>query len=399
MAYLGRRPAVLSRSPSPTDLRPSDIWQASRAPTKLKTLSEPPGLPKLELVKLVLEQIECWPPNENGKRVTPTQIKRDTNVAELRRKLLSQECGFKTTKPHRTTTATMEPPPPPPQPLQPLTGSEETIHQPPKANSLAGNGYVFKNIKGQAGMIVVPSAVSPIDHKPFLALGADVLCEIQKTNAAIQGSEEVNVSQQFPENENYQVTFAKAFNPETPDYTVLTFTLLRLPSDGNIFLEVNINPLKDSTDRRSATHECGDEVKAENTKGQSKRAKKEVVAWLQEQLVERPGYEQFKSSTNRARTNPEIVEHWRFMYDVAKEYERQRPVVSEKRCRVTQLELAVALGYSPTTLKTAIAGYQIVKDHGRLSKNPIESIINEVERTHNPQKGATMLYKFLRASI
>ncbi|KAK1222613.1 hypothetical protein PQX77_014534 [Marasmius sp. AFHP31] len=344
------------------------------------------GLPKQKLVQLVLAQLECWPLNEDGKKLTATQIKRDTPVAILRRELLDQSRGFRTLEPRNTTTVSTTQPlhlPPPLEPAQSATSGGEATHKLPRAPSLTPGHPVllcvfvrdlrpqFRNDKGQAGMIVVTCALNPLDRKPFLVSGADVLREIQKTNAAIQGTETVTVSQQFPDNDNYQVTFARDFNPETPDYKTLASTLLRLPGDSNLFLEVNA---LNATDQQS-TPELEDEAKAE-TKGGSRTAKKDVVAWLQQQLMQRPGYEHFKKNFNRARTNPEI-----------------------KRRRITQTELANALGYGLTTLKTAVAGYQIVKEHGRLGNQPIESIIEESERTDSPQKGATALYKFLRSSL
>ncbi|KAL0062454.1 hypothetical protein AAF712_010666 [Marasmius tenuissimus] len=363
------------------------------------------GLPKSELVPLVLAQIECWPPNQNGKKVTTTQIKRDTTVADLRRELLKNDNGFKTTRPRRSTTVAMEPPPPATG-TQAISGTgSETIPIQEPTGGGAGSFtkgqpvllYVFvrdlrpqyQNTKGQAAMIIVNCATNPINNKPFLASGADVLREVQTTNAAIQGTEAVTISQQFLEHEQYQVTFAKAFNPEAPDYAALASTLLRLPSDSNLFLEVNVDSPKGDTDLQSAKPE---------TKG-GRTAQKGVVEWLQEQLKGRPDYENFKGNVHCSRTNPEIVEHWRFVYEFVKEYECKRPVLSEKRCRITQAELATALGYCRTTLKIAIAGYQVVKDHGRSGYTPIESIVTEVERTDDPQKGATVLYNFLQASL
>ncbi|KAJ8093966.1 hypothetical protein PM082_009849 [Marasmius tenuissimus] len=201
-----------------------------------------------------------WPPNQNGKKVTATQIKRDTTVADLRRELLKNENGFKTTRPRRSTTVAMQPPPPAigTQAIS-STGSETMSIQEPTGGGagLFPKGqpvllYVFvrdlrpqyQNTKGQAAMIIVDCATNPINNKPFLASGADVLREVQKTNAAIQ-----------------------------------------------------------------------------------------------------------------------------------------------------------ALGYGRTTLKTAVGGFQIVKDYGRSGNTPIESVVAEVERTDAPQKGATALYNFLRASV
>ncbi|KAJ8077877.1 hypothetical protein PM082_002318 [Marasmius tenuissimus] len=366
------------------------------------------GLPKSELVPLVLAQIECWPPNQNGKKVTATQIKRDTTVADLRRELLKNENGFKTTRPRKSTTSAMQPPPPAPD-TQSISGTgSETISIQEPTGGGAGSFtkgqpvllYVFvrdlrpqyQDTKGQAAMIIVDCATNPINNKPFLASGADVLREVQKTNAAIQGTEAVTISQQFPEHEQYQVTFAKAFNPEAPDYAALASTLLRLPTDSNLFLEVNVDSPKDDTGPAGPQS-----VKPEMKGGRP--VQKGVVEWLQQQLEGRSGYGDFKANVHRFRTNPEIVEHWRFMYEFVKEYECKRPVVSEKRCRVTQYELAMALGYCRTTLKIALSGFQVVKDHGRSGERPIEGVITEVERTDDPQKGATALYNFLRAFV
>ncbi|KAL0574719.1 hypothetical protein V5O48_007250 [Marasmius crinis-equi] len=366
------------------------------------------GLKKDALVELVLAQKECWPLNESGRNVTATQIRRDTPVADLRNALLSRDYGFTTTQPPRTTTATTQPSATPnviatlaPSPSQPALSS----------SLVTGGDGVFLSVfvqdlrvsaesKGEVATFSVPCSMeignTEVGTRVPLHISAlDVMRELQKSNAAIKGKETVTISQQHAMYTGYQVTFAASFDPQSPEAAVYSPQLLQYPPKGHLFLAITSKAsVQQNSSAQGQDVPKGHDIASKREASEGTR--KQIVEWLQERLGEMDTYVRFKRNRRRVLQNPEIVEQWAFMYKFSEEYRGKRAVLAQRRLRITQRELAKALGYSRSTLKAALAAYEIVKDCGVGGKRESEAVVNEIERTEDPQNGAQELIKFLQ---
>ncbi|KAL0564881.1 hypothetical protein V5O48_017154 [Marasmius crinis-equi] len=149
-----------------------------------------------------------------------------------------------------------------------------------------------------------------------------------------------------------------------------------------------------SSDQAKVPEEANHTEKQGNAK---KDVRVHVVEKLRATLKGRDGYEEYKERSRHKLSNPQVVENWGFIcrfYDECKET-RATSSQGHRPKAVTQQEVSDALGCSLSTLKNALAGYRVVKKHGRDRNNPIQQVIDDLERKDGPEQGATYLKMFL----
>ncbi|KAJ8077096.1 hypothetical protein PM082_001524 [Marasmius tenuissimus] len=340
-------------TPVPLEPTPASALAASPSPNLAVSLPPRPyeqadlhGLNKTQIASLVLRQIDFWPASQ-GKRVTSTTIKRDTNKDALIAGLLDKDNGFTTCEPRQSpyspstpqsnltlnapNSPATEPVPPPVAPESGITALTVFVRD---------SRSVGKS-RGQVANIRVPCVLgTSLPVLPLFVSAKDVMRELQKTNAAIRGCKTVTVSQQHSQFAEYEVTFATAFDPADVEKTVYSPEMLDFPPRGHLFLDVDDRPEvgagrvslvalalifcqdSDEPDPVKPSSSIQGPREPSNTNRTVAKARTEVVDWLQRELHNRPGYEEFKVTRHHALQNPEIVNRWRFMAEFANEYKR-----------------------------------------------------------------------------
>ncbi|KAK1234557.1 hypothetical protein PQX77_002241 [Marasmius sp. AFHP31] len=406
-----------------TTLTASPASTAASLPRPYET-ADLRGLNKVKLANLVLRQGHLWPVPP-GKKFTETYIKRDVNKDALIAGLLDKTLGFTTCEPrqsprpnaihssapHATLNNSI---PPATEPVAPPT-RETTTSLTVFVNDLRTTTASGKG-RGQVANVMVPCVLSTsLPAIPIQILAKDVMRELQNTNAAIRGNRTVTVSQQHSQYAEYEVTFATAFNPNDVEGTVYSPETLEFPPRGHLFLDVDSRSEEpEGSDRQALPSAQVPEETSSTTHRSVPRVRTEVIEWLQRELGERAGYEDFKNAHHHALQNPDIVKRWQFMSDFANEYKKKRPkssVVSIHQSRTlrrwltllqkerfpTQEELARALGYSSsTTLKNALSAYRLIEDY---REKGVQRVIEEIEKIEDPPSGSIVLFKFLRGFI
>ncbi|KAL0571407.1 hypothetical protein V5O48_010558 [Marasmius crinis-equi] len=344
------------------------------------------GLKKDALVELVLAQKECWPHNENGRNVTAMQIRRDTLVSDLRNELLNKTNGFTTTQPLRVSVPG----------TQPQVASCGGTTGAPSSSPIPGNGLLITGGDIAFLSVFVQDTRASAETKGEVATFSvpclmNIGCTEVRKRVPVRISA-LDVIQQHAMYSGYQVTFASSFDPENPEGTAYSPPLLQFPPNGHLFLA--------ASGQQTSSAQGQDDSEEKNTASQHKAKegmRQLVVDWLKERLHEKSSYIQFRKNCRCVLQNPEIVEQWAFISKFSQEYRGRRPIPGKRRLCVTQIELARALGYPRSTLKAALAAYEIVKDCGVGGKKESQAVINELERTDNPQDGAQALIKFLQS--
>ncbi|KAL0572959.1 hypothetical protein V5O48_009014 [Marasmius crinis-equi] len=301
-------------------------------------------LKKEQLADLVVAQIERWPPNEDGSSVTESQITRATRKHVLLKQLLKPENGFKTT---------IRPPNPPTETSVPSTETSPQCPSPPApTNSTPAPD---------------PESASPNTSPPVNSCVISAFVQDLRPGFAGGKGEVADIMVPTWMNVNTQYMFVTAAD-----------VMLQLPS----------------SDEAKIAEEVNHTEKQGNVK---KNVRAHVVEKLQAALKERDGYEEYKERSRHKLSNPQVMENWGFICQFYNECKETRATSTQghRPKAVTQQEVSDVLGCSLSTLKNALAGYRVVKKHGRDRNNPIQQIIDELERKDGPEQGATYLKTFL----
>ncbi|KAJ7723760.1 hypothetical protein B0H14DRAFT_3900141, partial [Mycena olivaceomarginata] len=379
------------------------------------TVSDLNGLKKAALVNFVARQADVWPGPD-------VYSDKSTTVKRLRAVLLDPRYGF--TKSMVLCA---------PSSARSESTSESTLSPPPFTDDDAGRSPIPNPDAGDVKMVYAEwvklliedmrktsaHGHPKISQDVFLEVSErgehgewktelhEVLYELQKSNAAIEGP--TKVLYRDPEDPEYWVVFVKVTdNAPVPLELAETFPrFVTIPATGRLELRVepaedthrntapppsqepfdvndpHAKPLEHARRRASAAnHPSGADLNAD-------------VAWLKAQLENETGYQDFKDNQRKVQMNPGTVASWKFCADFSQKYFGEVSHVQGRK-KIQQKSIQKALGLS-TSLAEACKATQIPRRYGEGGTSPAKAVMDQVNLKETPPKGAKVLYPFLVA--
>ncbi|KAJ7654871.1 hypothetical protein B0H14DRAFT_2659412 [Mycena olivaceomarginata] len=301
------------------------------------------------IVNFVARQADLWPGPD-------VYSEKSTTVRRLRAVLLDPRYGFTKSMVLRT-----------PSSARSESTSESTLSPPPFTDDDAGRSPIPNPDAGDVKMFF--SRVSEREkHGEWKTELHEVLYELQKSNAAIEGP--TKVLYRDPEDPEYWVVFVKVTdNAPVPLELAETFPrFVTIPATGRLELRVEPIPIGillplpsqepfDINDPHAKPLEHA-RRRASAANHLSRADSDADVVWLKAQLENETGYQDFKDNQRKVQTNPGTVASWKFCVDFSQKY------FGAGRKKIQQKSIQKALGLGSTSLAEACKATQILRRYG-----------------------------------